>query len=64
MQKKSLFIVIEGLDGSGKSSVSKQLVQEFDPFSKGIVKLTYEPNNDMVGGQFIRNILTTPFKKF
>ena len=58
MQKKSLFIVIEGLDGSGKSSVSKQLVQEFDPLSKGIVKLTYEPNNDMVAGTFIRNILT------
>ena len=58
MQHKSLFIVIEGLDGSGKSSASKALATLLDPLSKGIVKLTYEPNNDMVGGVFIRDILT------
>ncbi len=55
---KSLFIVIEGLDGSGKSSASKELSKILDPLSKGIVKLTYEPNNDMVGGMFIREVLT------
>ncbi len=55
---KSLFIVIEGLDGSGKSSASKALVKALDPLSKGIVKLTYEPNNDMCGGLFIREVLT------
>lgn len=56
--KKSLFIVIEGLDGSGKSSVSQALAKRLDPLSIGSVKLTYEPNNEMVGGQFIRDILT------
>ena len=58
MSKKSLFIVIEGLDGSGKSSASKALAAMLDPTGVGSVKLTYEPNNDMVGGTFIRDILT------
>lgn len=56
--KKSLFIVIEGLDGSGKSSASRALAQILDPLSKGTVKWTYEPNNDMCGGLFIREVLT------
>jgi dTMP kinase len=58
LTNKSLFIVIEGLDGSGKSSASKQLATLLDPLSKGTVKLTYEPNNDMCGGLFIREVLT------
>jgi dTMP kinase len=57
-ENKSLFIVIEGLDGSGKSSASKELAKVLDPKGKGIVKLTYEPNNDMCGGLFIREVLT------
>ena len=56
--KKSLFIVIEGLDGSGKSTASKELAKALDPLSKGTVKWTYEPNNDMCGGLFIREVLT------
>ena len=64
MQNKSLFIVIEGLDGSGKSSVSKQLVTAFDPMNEGIVQLTHEPHNDMAGGQFIRDILTKKYTGF
>ena len=56
--KKSLFIVIEGLDGSGKSSASKELAKALDPQGKGSVKLTYEPNNDMCAGLFIREVLT------
>ena len=62
--KKSLFIVIEGLDGSGKSSASRALVQLLDPRSIGSVKLTCEPNNDMVGGTFIRDILTKKHTSF
>ncbi len=58
MQKKSLFIVIEGLDGSGKSSASRELAKALDPLSKGTVKLTYEPQNDMCAGLFIREVLT------
>ncbi len=61
---KSLFIVIEGLDGSGKSSASQALAALLDPLSKGIVKLTYEPNNDMVGGVFIRDILMKKHTSF
>jgi dTMP kinase len=63
MQKKSLFIVIEGLDGSGKTSVSKQLAQDLDA-ERGIVQWTYEPNNDYVAGTFIRDILTKKHTDF
>ena len=58
MYQKSLFIVIEGLDGSGKTSVSTQLAKDLDPTNKGFIVRTNEPNDDMVGGQFIRDILT------
>ena len=61
MQKKSLFIVIEGLDGSGKTSVSRHLAQVLNAPDKDIVKLTYEPNNDCVAGAFIRDILTKKY---
>ncbi len=57
MQHKSLFIVIEGLDGSGKSSASQALTALLDPLSKGIVKLTYEPNDASCSGLQIRQIL-------
>ena len=58
MNQKSLFIVIEGLDGSGKTSVSEQLAKDLDPTNRGFIVRTNEPNDDMVGGQFIRDILT------
>ena len=57
LKNKSLFIVIEGLDGSGKSSVSKELAQTLDPADKGFVKLTFEPNDHACNGLLIRQIL-------
>ena len=64
MEKKSHFIVIEGLDGSGKSTAVKKLkaVLESDYGKK--VRQTFEPNDDSVGGQFIRQILTKKISDF
>jgi dTMP kinase len=63
-EKKSLFIVIEGLDGSGKSSVSRQLVSVLDGAQQGIVKQSYEPHDPSCGGQLIRDILTKKHTNF
>ena len=57
MQRKSLFIVIEGLDGSGKSTAGKMLTEELERTYPGRVKFTYEPENTSAGGEFIRAAL-------
>ncbi|HEY9705044.1 MAG TPA: dTMP kinase [Allocoleopsis sp.] len=57
MSKKSLFIVIEGLDGSGKSTASKELAQLLEQHAPNSVKTTYEPNDDCCAGIFIRDVL-------
>jgi dTMP kinase len=55
-----LFIVFEGIDGSGKSTQSKLLQQYFD--QKNISsESTFEPTNNFIGAQ-IRNILTGKIK--
>lgn len=64
MGKDSLFIVIEGLDGSGKSSASEALKQRLDQKLPNKIKRTYEPNNPMCGGEFIRDILEKRIKQF
>ncbi len=64
MAKKSLFIVIEGLDGSGKTTASKLLTQTLQSaFSKGI-KNSFEPHDASVGGLFIRQVLTKKITTF
>jgi dTMP kinase len=64
MQKKSLFIVLEGLDGSGKTSVGQQLVAILDLDNKGGIKSTYEPHNPSCAGVFIRQVLAKEIKVF
>lgn len=58
MAKSSLFIVIEGLDGSGKTSVARELVRTLEQETDGPVKLTYEPHDPSCAGLFIRQVLT------
>lgn len=57
MNKDSMFIVIEGLDGSGKTSVSRQLAYFLHSLFEQKVKLTFEPNDPSCAGLFIRQIL-------
>ena len=64
MAKDSLFIVIEGLDGSGKSSASEALKQQLNQQFPNKVKRTYEPNNPMCGGEFIRDVLEKRIPQF
>jgi len=59
---KKLFIVIEGLDGAGKTTASILLEKKLKKKFK--VKRTYEPNNDMVGGEYIRSVLKKKIKQF
>ncbi len=53
----SLFIVIEGLDGSGKTSASRALALALEQRLNTPVKLTFEPHDPSSAGLFIRQIL-------
>lgn len=64
MREKSNFIVIEGLDGSGKSTASRGLSEILESKYGKKVKRTYEPNDDSVGGKYIRQILTGEITNF
>ncbi len=64
MGKKSLFIVIEGLDGSGKTSVTRYLTNLLDVDNHGKVKLTFEPHDPSCAGLFIRQVLMKKIRKF
>jgi len=64
MQKKSLFIVIEGLDGSGKTTVAKRLLEVANHEFIGKIKFTYEPNDPSAAGEFIRDILMKKITQF
>ena len=57
MTNSSTFIAVEGLDGSGKSTISKMVVDHLNTVFKRKVKLTYEPNNSYCGGKYIRKVL-------
>lgn len=56
---KGFFLVIEGLDGSGKTEISRRLVEILEDAhpQDGSVKLTFEPHDPSCGGLFIRQVL-------
>lgn len=64
MTQKSLFIVIEGLDGSGKTSVSRHLTNILEAGNHGRIKLTFEPHDPSCGGLFIRQVLMKKNRNF
>ncbi len=64
MSKDSLFIVIEGLDGSGKSSASAALKEHLEQNFSGKIKRSYEPHNPSCGGDFIRDVLEKRITEF
>lgn len=54
----SFFLVLEGLDGSGKSEITRRLAQRLTA-SLGAERVlaTYEPENDYAAGVYIRDVL-------
>lgn len=59
-----MFIVIEGLDGSGKSTAGKQLAEKLHSRLHKKVQLTHEPNKDYCGGDYIRAVLAKKITEF
>jgi dTMP kinase len=52
------FIVLEGLDGSGKSEISRRLAALLsESLGADHVLLTYEPHNPSAAGEYIRDVL-------
>ncbi|MGB7395489.1 MAG: dTMP kinase [Pricia sp.] len=64
MNKKSLFVALEGLDGSGKTSVARYIAGVLNTSKQSKVKLTYEPHDPSCGGLFIRQVLTKRITDF
>ncbi len=58
------FIVIEGLDGSGKSTAAKRLAEMLAMRHGAEVLTTYEPHDPSCGGDYIRQVLTKKITRF
>lgn len=54
---KGLYIAIEGIDGSGKSTQAEAVRTYFEEKGRRVI-LTGEPNDELVIGKFIRKILS------
>ena len=57
MPNDSFFIVIEGIDGAGKSSIARQLREALSQTHRDRVSLTFEPHDSSAGGMYIRDVL-------
>lgn len=62
--EKPLFIVIEGLDGSGKSTAGQFLAKALGERFGAEVLMTYEPHDPSCGGDYIRQVLTKKINRF
>ena len=62
MAGDSFFIVIEGMDGAGKSSLARQLRDSLAPAHGNRIQLTYEPHNPSAAGKHIREVLAQRIK--
>src|SRR5579871_5521612 len=52
------FLVLEGLDGSGKSEISRRLAEQIGKqIGADRVLLTFEPHDPSAAGQYIRDVL-------
>lgn len=54
---RSFFLVLEGLDGSGKSEVTRRLTALLRESFGDRVLLTYEPHDPSAAGDYIRQVL-------
>jgi dTMP kinase len=54
----SFFLVLEGMDGSGKSEISRRLTELLkSALTPEQVLHTYEPHNESAAGEYIRDVL-------
>ena len=64
MAINALFVAIEGLDGSGKSTIARHLTDLLERLLGQPVKLTYEPHDPSCGGDYIREVLARKITAF
>jgi dTMP kinase len=64
MVSHSLFIVIEGLDGSGKTTATRHLGELLEERLPGKILRTFEPNDDSCAGEYIRQVLRKEITTF
>ena len=57
-QNKGLFIVFEGIDGSGTTTHSRLLQENFSRINGNYTDLTFEPSNTNPYGQKARDLIT------
>lgn len=62
MTDDSFFVVIEGMDGAGKSSIARQLHDSLSPTHGERVLLSYEPHDPSAAGRYIREVLAQRLK--
>lgn len=62
MAADSLFVVIEGMDGAGKTRVARQLQATLSQTHQNQIALTFEPHDPSAAGLYIRNALTKRIK--
>ena len=62
--QKSIFIALEGLDGSGKTTAAKRLIPLLEARFGVRVTLSREPNRAYCGGDFIRDVLEKKIEAF
>lgn len=55
--RHNFFLVIEGLDGSGKSEISRRLAELMRATLDDRVMLTFEPHDPSAAGLYIRRVL-------
>lgn len=62
MASDHFFIVVEGMDGSGKTGITRQLRAVLAQTHGDRVSLTFEPHDPSAAGLYIRNALTKRIK--
>lgn len=57
-EKQTFFLVIEGLDGAGKSTISRSLSDALRDSVGERFQLTFEPHDPSAAGDYIRQVLS------